>query len=88
MSYFDLTVFNRIAAQQKETNDLLKQLIELMKAQRQQSLTLPRFGETYQPSINPIHLYTTTCAADTSAGTNASLMEPQAQWPFPTSPKP
>lgn len=42
MSYFDLTVFNRIAAQQKETNDLLKKMIELLEAQnRPQHLRIP-----------------------------------------------
>ena len=34
MSYFDTTVFNRIAQQQKETNDLLRELIKTLQEQR------------------------------------------------------
>ena len=33
MSYFDTTVFNRIAQQQKETNDLLRELIKTLQEQ-------------------------------------------------------
>ncbi len=33
MSYFDTTVFNRIAQQQKETNDLLRELIKILQEQ-------------------------------------------------------
>ena len=34
MSYFDTTVFNRIAMQQKETNDLLRELIKTLQEQK------------------------------------------------------
>ena len=34
MSYFDTTVFNRIALQQKETNDLLRELIKTLQEQK------------------------------------------------------
>ena len=34
MSYFDTTVFNRIAQQQKETNDLLRELIKTLQEQK------------------------------------------------------
>lgn len=50
MSYFELTVFNRIAAQQKETNDLLRELIKQLKDQK---TYLPKFGEV-RPSPPPV----------------------------------
>ncbi len=34
MSYFDTTVFNRIAQQQKETNDLMRELIKTLQEQK------------------------------------------------------
>lgn len=34
MSYFDTTVFNRITQQQKETNDLLRELIKTLQEQK------------------------------------------------------
>lgn len=34
MSYFDTTVFNRIAQQQKETNELLRELIKTLQEQK------------------------------------------------------
>ena len=34
MSYFDTTVFNRTAQQQKETNDLLRELIKTLQEQK------------------------------------------------------
>ena len=34
MSYFDTTIFNRIAMQQKETNDLLRELIKTLQEQK------------------------------------------------------
>lgn len=50
MSNFDLTVFNRIAMQQKETNDLLRELIKQLKDQK---TYLPKFGEV-RPSPPPV----------------------------------
>lgn len=51
MSYFDTTVFNRIAQQQKETNDLLRDLIKIMKEQESKGRyrPIPTFDQTPQP---------------------------------------
>lgn len=95
MSYFDLTVFNRIAAQQKETNDLLKQLIELMKTPKQvQPAWPPRFSEPAMPAVpspmvpQPFYPQPSPWPAPPTVWCHTAQVEPQAQWPFPTSPKP
>lgn len=41
MSYFDTTVFNRIAQQQKETNDLLRELIKTLQEQKSNPTQTP-----------------------------------------------
>lgn len=57
MSYFDTTVFNRIAQQQKETNDLLRELIKTLQEQKSkcryptQNFEPPVPAQTYIPPV-------------------------------------
>ena len=47
MSYFDTTIFNRIAQQQKETNDLLRELIKTLQEQESKGQYPTQNSEPY-----------------------------------------
>ena len=47
MSYFDTTVFNRITQQQKETNDLLRELIKTLQEQESKGQYPTQNSEPY-----------------------------------------
>lgn len=97
MSYFDLTVFNRIAAQQKETNDLLKELIAQLKAQNvsKPAPIMPVFDRQsapYVPAVptpsapQPFYPQQTPWPAPPTVW--CSTDSTKEGWPFPTGLKP
>ena len=53
MSYFDTTVFNRIAQQQKETNDLLRELIKTLQEQKSKGRYPTQNFEPPMPAQQP-----------------------------------
>lgn len=92
MSYFDTTVFNRIAMQQKETNDLLRELIKTIQEQESKGRyrPIPQVPPVfYQPVPQPQWPsqtpYTVTCSAEQVP---PKVQEQVDVWPYPTTYRP